>query len=61
MSWAIPSTVGPALAGLILDNFNPNYLWYASGVLCLLAVLGFLWLHGAAQERLSEVQVATTD
>lgn len=61
MSWAIPSTVGPTLAGLILDNFNPNYLWYASGVLCLLAVLGFLWLHGAAQERLGQAQVAATD
>ena len=61
MSWAIPSTVGPTLAGLILDNFDPNYLWYASCVLCLLAVLGFLWLHGAAQERLGQAQEAATD
>jgi MFS family permease len=61
LSWAIPSTIGPALAGLILDNYNPNYLWYASGILCFLAVLGFLWLHQASRERLGEMQAAVAD
>lgn len=55
LSWAIPSTFGPGLAGLILDNFNPNLLWYISGGLCLLAALGFVWLHWGAKERLGQV------
>ena len=44
-AWAIPATLGPALAGLILDNYNPNLLWYLGGVLCLISVVGFYLLH----------------
>jgi MFS family permease len=44
-AWAIPATVGPLLAGLILDNYNPNLLWYLGGILCLIAVAGFYTLH----------------
>ena len=40
-----PATVGPILAGLILDNYNPNLLWYLGGVLCLISVVGFYLLH----------------
>ena len=53
LSWAIPSTVGPAAAGYILDNYNPNLLWYIGGVLCGLSVLAYYFLHlrlGARQE-----------
>ncbi len=45
LAWAIPAMVGPWLAGLVLDNFNPNLLWYLGGMLCLLAVMGFSLLH----------------
>lgn len=45
LSWAIPSTVGPGAAGLILDNYNPNLLWYIGGVLCGLSVLAYYALH----------------
>lgn len=45
LGWAIPSTIGPGLAGLILDNYNPNLLWYLGGALCLVAVSGFYLLH----------------
>ena len=45
LAWAIPSTVGPAAAGLILDHYNPNLLWYIGGVLCTVAALGFCALH----------------
>ena len=46
-SWGISFAVGPYLAGLILDNYNPNLLWYACGVIGMIAVLGFLALHRA--------------
>lgn len=45
LSWAIPSTIGPGAAGYILDNYNPNLLWYLGGALCGLSVLAYYLLH----------------
>jgi len=46
-SWGISFAVGPYLAGLVLDNYNPNLLWYACGIIGMIAVTGFLALHRA--------------
>jgi MFS family permease len=43
--WTIPATFGPAAAGLILDHYNPNLLWYVGGVLCAVSALSFYALH----------------
>jgi MFS family permease len=53
LSWAIPSMIGPGAAGWILDNFNPNLLWYGGGILCLLSALSFfaLQLRLGSQKR----------
>jgi MFS family permease len=53
LAWAIPSTVGAAAAGLIMDNFNPNWVWYTAGIISILAVMGFLFLHQATRQRFS--------
>lgn len=45
LGWTIPATIGPAAAGLILDNCNPNYLWHIGGILCALAAIWFYALH----------------
>lgn len=45
-SWTIPFAAGPLLAGLVLDNGNPNWVWYASGIIGLAAAAGYVWLHG---------------
>jgi len=45
LSAAIPTTLGPGLAGLVLDNLNPNLLWYVGGILCIVSALGFYALH----------------
>ena len=45
LSWAIPSTIGPGLAGYIMDNYNPNLVWYIGGALCGLSVLAYYVLH----------------
>jgi MFS family permease len=60
ISWSIPFMIGPLLAGLILDNLNPNLLWYAAGFVGLLSVLGFLYLHRRARlvEEAPEMVVA---
>jgi MFS family permease len=58
LSWEIPSAIGPLAAGLILDNYNPNLVWYAGGVLALIASIGFLVLHSTAHARLAEPRTA---
>jgi MFS family permease len=45
LTWGIPSIFGPGLAGLILDNLNPNLLWYAAGFLCAIAAFSYYALH----------------
>jgi len=44
-SWMIPWMIGPLLAGLIMDNGNPNWVWYGSAIMGMIAALGFLWLR----------------
>ena len=52
LSWAIPSAIGPWAAGMIMDNFTPNLVWYLSGALAAVAVLGFVGLHARTRRRL---------
>lgn len=58
LAWAIPATIGPGIAGLILDNYNPNLLWYIGGGLCIVSAWGFYALHGwlGAQPRFVPAQ-----
>jgi MFS family permease len=44
-TWVIPSAVGPLLAGLIMDNADPRFVWYAAGLLGLIATGAFALLE----------------
>ncbi len=44
-SWVIPMTVGPLLAGLIMDNGDPRWVWYAAGMVGLAAAVAFALLQ----------------
>ena len=46
-SWMIPWMIGPLLAGLIMDYGDPNWVWYGSAILGLVASAGFLWLRNS--------------
>jgi len=50
-SWGISFAVGPYLAGLIMDQYDPNLLWYACGIVGMIAVLGFIALHWKMQTK----------
>ena len=52
LSWTLPSMIGPYLAGVIMDNFNPNLLWYLSGFISVVAMIGFLFLSSKGQDRI---------
>jgi hypothetical protein len=43
--WMLPAAVGPGAAGLVLDNLNPDLLWYIGGAMWAAAALGFYYLH----------------
>jgi MFS family permease len=45
LMWMLPAAIGPGAAGIILDNFNPNLLWYIGGILCAVAAVAFYALH----------------
>lgn len=69
LSWAIPSTIGPGLAGYIMDNYNPNLVWYIGGALCGLSVLAYYALHlrlgakleFAPEQKIGQPLPASTD
>ena len=46
-SWMIPWMIGPLLAGLIMDNANPNWVWYGSAILGTIAALGFIGIRNS--------------
>lgn len=61
MSWTIPSAFGPLAAGLIIDNLDPEWLWYACIFLALAAAIWFIRLHGPAHSRLEQLQEEAGD
>jgi len=60
-SWGISFALGPYLAGLILDNFNPNLLWYACGLVGVITALLFLVLHWRVHPQPVAQPAAVTD
>jgi len=58
LAWNIPATIGPAAAGLILDHYDPNLLWYIGGILCAVSAISFYGLHLwlGAQKRFAPTQ-----
>ena len=47
-SWVIPSAVGPLLAGLVMDNWDPRWVWYIAGLVGLVAAGSFALLQRRA-------------
>jgi MFS family permease len=55
-SWLIPFAIGPLLAGLVMDNLNPDWVWYIGGVLGVVAAGGYYWLEWrAGRSRFSSI------
>ena len=45
LSISVPAAIGPLAAGIVLDNYRPNLLWYLSALFCAVAASGFYMLH----------------
>lgn len=51
VGWTIPFALGPLGAGLVMDNFNPNLVWFIGGGLSLITLAGFYWLQVKGRDR----------
>jgi len=62
ISWGLAFAAGPYLAGLIIDNYNPNLLWYACGIVAIISAVGYYMLDKTHRvERTFHIQPAATD
>ncbi|MGD1995135.1 MAG: MFS transporter [Anaerolineae bacterium] len=57
-SWVVPTVVGPPLAGLIMDNLDPRWLWYAVGLVGLLAAGAFALLRRRVERPAGRARTA---
>ena len=51
LGWAIPNSVAPFLAGLVMDNYDPYWVWYIAGILAVVAVICFGLLQYKVKDR----------
>ena len=51
LGWAIPNTFAPLLAGLVMDRFDPRWVWHLAGLLSVAAVLSFALLYLRTRHR----------
>jgi MFS family permease len=61
LTWSISFTVGPYLAGVILDSSNPNLLWAFCGLVGIIATLGFVVLNKTHDAHAPVIEPAATD
>jgi hypothetical protein len=61
-SISVPAATGPLAAGLVLDNYSPNLLWYLGALLCAVSATGFYAFHArlGAQPRFAPAEVRAT-
>lgn len=55
---ALTMMVGPLLSGLLMDNADPRWLWYVSGLLGLVGAGVFLRLRRRVEQRTASSTVA---
>lgn len=56
-TWGISFAVGPLAAGFIMENYDPNWVWYIAFLLGALGTIGYLVLHAATQKRFANLKV----
>lgn len=45
IAFSLPNMFGPALGGYLLDQFDPNLLWYLGGIVCIIGAVGYFTRH----------------
>jgi MFS family permease len=52
LSHEVANAVGPLAAGIIMDNYNPNWVWHAGGIICTISAIGYLLMQTPAKQKL---------
>jgi MFS family permease len=60
LAWSVPAIIGPTAAGIVMDNFNPHWVWYIGGLLCAVSVVSFIALFRSTRERFEHSTEATS-
>jgi MFS family permease len=60
-SWLLPQATGPLLAGLIMDNADPRWVWHAAGLVGLVAAAAFTLLNRRVNHVAEQVPRATME
>jgi MFS family permease len=50
-AWMVPGALAMYLSGLIMDNYDPRWIWYASAIVGIVAALAFMVMHFQEQEE----------
>jgi MFS family permease len=50
-SWTLPTAFGPLAAGVIMDNYDPNWVWFGCGIIMLISSAIFAGLQLKASSR----------
>ena len=53
LSFGAANAVGPLAAGIIMDNYNPNWVWYIGGIICSVSAVGYLLMQPTAEKKLA--------
>jgi MFS family permease len=61
LTWAIPNALGLYLAGLVMDNFDPRWVWYAAAAIGLLPTAIYYMLHRQSKRAPAEVTVGVRE
>ena len=59
-TWAIPNAVAPILAGLVMDNYDPRWVWYLAGLLSVVAAGAFTFLYEKSKHRFTKTSEPET-
>ena len=44
-AWVVPSALAPLMAGVVMDRYDPRWVWYAAAVIGAGSAAMFLRLH----------------
>ncbi|TFH31497.1 MAG: MFS transporter [Anaerolineales bacterium] len=51
-AWMVPGAVGMYLSGLIMDHYDPRWMWHISALVGIIAALFYLAMHFKQQQEI---------
>lgn len=55
LGWGVASAVGPLAAGIVLDNYNPDLVWIAGGIICVFVAAGYMMMRSGFSEAIERI------